>query len=342
MTASPPVAAIVGLAGARLGDDERALFRALPPTGFILFSRNVHGLAQLRALTEELAALFPDRRVPILVDQEGGRVMRLRPPSWPDLPAAARIGRLAATDSAAARAAARQLGEVIGRELHAVGISVDCAPCLDVAEPGTTPAIGDRAFASDPELVGELGAALIDGLLASGVLPVVKHLPGHGRARVDSHHALPVVAAARDELERRDLVPFRRCRHAPLAMTAHVVYAAVDPDRPATHSPRVIAELIRDGIGFSGILLSDDLGMNALSGGHAERAARAIAAGCDLALHCSGCLEETRAVLAAIPRLPERTLATLDSLLAETAAVGSEPMPLEPALARLDSLLAIA
>jgi beta-N-acetylhexosaminidase len=339
---APPLAAIVGLAGARLREDERTLFSELKPAGFILFARNIETPAQLRALTEELAALFPDRRAPILVDQEGGRVMRLRPPLWPDLPAAARIGRLAAIDPASAREAARRLGEVIGRELRAVGISVDCAPCLDVAEPGTTSAIGDRAFADDPELVGDLGGALIDGLRAAGVLPVIKHLPGHGRARVDSHHALPVVDAGLDELERRDLVPFRRCRHAPLAMTAHVVYAAIDPDHPATHSARVIAELIRGAIGFAGILLSDDLGMNALAGAIGERAARAVAAGCDLALHCSGRLEETRAVLAAVPRLPERTLATLDSLLADAAALGSGPLPLEPALARLDSLLAIA
>lgn len=342
MTAALPAAAVVGLAGTQLSEDERALFRRLPPTGFILFARNVESPAQLRALTGDLAALFPQRRVPILVDQEGGRVMRLRPPSWPELPAAAAIGRLAATDPAGAGEAARRLGEVLGRELRAVGISVDCAPCLDVADPQTTPAIGDRAFAADPELVGELGAALIQGLRTSGVLPVIKHLPGHGRARVDSHRALPVVTAGLDALISRDLVPFRRCRDAPLAMTAHIVYAAIDADHPATHSGPVIANVIRGAIGFAGILLSDDLGMAALSGDVGQRAARAIAAGCDLALHCSGRLAETHAVLAAVPRLPEPTLARLDDLLAEAAARVAEPLPHEPALARLERLLARA
>ncbi len=335
-----PRAAVVGLRGHALTADERTLFRRLPPAGFILFARNCTDPDQVSALTAELRGLFPERRVPVLIDQEGGRVMRLRPPHWPGLPAAARIGALAEDDMAAAEEAATQLGRAIGDELRAVGIDVDCAPCLDVRREETTLAIGDRAFAADPDVVARLGRCLADGLMLAGVLPVMKHLPGHGRARVDSHELLPVVSASHGELAALDFVPFRRNADLPLAMTAHVVFEAIDPGIPATHSAKVIGEAIRGEIGFGGILLSDDLGMKALGGSFGERAERALAAGCDVALHCSGDAAETLAVLEAAGELPAATLERLDSLMQQTASC--RPAARGLALARLNELLAVA
>lgn len=340
MSGSAPRAVIVGLAGTSLTASERELFLAREPAGFILFARNIETPVQVRALTAELRSLQPARPTPVLVDQEGGRVMRLRPPHWPALPAAARLGLLAARDPVAAGEAAVRLGELIGGELAAVGINVDCAPCLDVARPDTTVAIGDRAFAADPRIVASLGQGLIEGLQAAGVQPVIKHLPGHGRARVDSHAELPVVDAGIDELMAHDIVPFRQCRSAPFAITAHVVYTAIDPHRPATQSARVIAELIRGAIGFEGILLTDDLGMSALRGSVAERALRALEAGCDIALQCSGVLADAQAVLEAVPPLPAATAARLTAALRHEAA-DPAPMP-SAALARLETLLAVA
>jgi beta-N-acetylhexosaminidase len=335
-----PRAAIVGLRGLALDGAERALFRRHPPAGFILFARNCSEPAQVAALTRELHGLFPERCVPVLIDQEGGRVMRLRPPHWPALPAAGRIGALAEGDVDAAVEAATRLGQTIGDELRAVGIDVDCAPCLDVRRPETTAAIGDRAFGAEPALVARLGRALADGLMSAGVLPVMKHLPGHGRAVVDSHALLPVVSADRAALEALDFAPFRLNADLPLAMTAHVVFAAIDPARPATHSPTVIAQAIREAIGFRGVLLSDDLGMNALGGSFGERAARALAAGCDLALHCSGDPTETEAVLEAAGELPP---AMVDRLSTELARVGrAVPSTRGVALARLNELLTAA
>jgi beta-N-acetylhexosaminidase len=333
---APPRAAIVGLAGPTLSADEWALFRALSPAGFILFARNCREPLQVADLTRSLRALFADRPVPVLIDQEGGRVMRLRPPHWPALPAAARIGELAARDETLGLEAARALGEAIGGELSAVGIDVDCAPCLDLARPETTSAIGDRAFAAGPRLVGRLGRAFMDGLASAGVAPVIKHLPGHGRARVDSHHLLPVVEASREELEAGDLVPFRMCADSPFAMTAHLVYTALDADHPATLSPGVIRDIIRGAIGFRGILLSDDLGMKALSGDIGTRAARAVAAGCDIALECSGDPARAEAALRAVPALAEATAARLARALPRPGAAA----PMAEALARLDALLA--
>jgi beta-N-acetylhexosaminidase len=337
------LAAVVGIAGTVLSEDERRLLLAHPPAGFILFARNCAEPEQLRALTASLRALFPERRVPILIDQEGGRVMRLKPPRWPSLPAAGRIGGLACADPGGGRAAARHLGAAIAAELMAVGIDVDCAPCLDIRFPDTTSAIGDRSFGSDPRLVGELGLALMAGLAEGGVLPVIKHLPGHGRARLDSHQALPVVDAALADLAEADLVPFRICRAAPFAMTAHLLLPQIDPDRPATQSRRIIQEVIRERIGFEGLLLSDDLGMGALSGGITERALSALGAGCDLALHCNGDAAELAALLAALPVLPmprfERLQATLGAMAPPPSLA---PAPVEVHLALLDELLQVA
>lgn len=294
-----PRAAIVGIAGPSLTFDERRLLERLPPAGVILFARNCVDRGQLAALVADIGALTPGRRTPVLIDQEGGRVMRLRPPHWRPLPAAGVVGALPAADGLRA---AWLLGRLIAHDLAEVGISIACAPVTDLAWPGATAAIGARAFAADPWRAARLATACARGLIAGGVAPVIKHLPGHGRATVDSHEALPVVEAGLDELADTDLVPSRAMVSAVgLAMTAHVVYRAIDPHRPGTLSPTVIAEVIRGRIGFRGILLSDDLAMGALTGPVAERAGAALAAGCDLAMHCTGRIEEGRAVLEAVP-----------------------------------------
>ncbi len=245
-----PAAAIVGVAGAELGVAERALFRAHPPFGFILFARNCVDPAQVRRLTLDLRAAVGRADAPVLIDQEGGRVARLGPPHWPARGAARPIGRLAERDPGAGREAAWLHARLIAADLEPLGITVDCVPVLDLALADRTAAIGDRALSADPALVGELGRAMIEGLLAGGVLPVIKHLPGHGRARVDSHEALPVVDARVEQLRATDWQPFRTCRSAPFAMTAHVLYPALDPDRPATLSPRIIADVIRGELGI--------------------------------------------------------------------------------------------
>jgi beta-N-acetylhexosaminidase len=235
----------------------------------------------------------------VLIDQEGGRVARLRPPHWPAYPAASRIAALGDEAPAAARVVAR-----LNADDHAsLGITVDCLPVLDLAIPGADAVIGDRSYGADPAAVARIGRAACDGLLEGGVLPVVKHIPGHGRATVDSHVACPVVELARERLQATDFAPFAALREMPWAMTAHVVYAAIDPDRPATLSPAVIGEIIRGTIGFSGVLVSDDLSMQALGGGLGARAAGALAAGCDVALHCNGRLGEMQEIAAAVGRL---------------------------------------
>ncbi len=301
-----PKACIVGISGPVLTAEEVALLRAHRPLGVILFARNVVDPAQLRALTSHLARILPPLAV-TMVDQEGGRVARLRPPHWPAHPAAAQLGRLHAADGPAGLRAAWLTGALIGLDAAEAGLEVVCAPVLDRSVPGAHDVIGDRAFAADPDVVGEMGAAFGAGLLAAGVQPVAKHAPGHGRAGVDSHQSLPRLDAVWSD----DLVPFARCAHLPWMMTAHIVYEAQDPDRPATLSPTIIDEVIRGAIGFDGLLVSDDLTMGALSGAPAERAAAAVAAGCDLALHCSGVLAETAAVLAACPEAGDATLQRL-------------------------------
>jgi beta-N-acetylhexosaminidase len=335
-----PRAAVVGLAGTSLSAAERELLLARPPAGVILFQRNCADRAQLRALTDDLRGLARGRPLPVFVDQEGGRVMRLRPPEWRPLPAAAAIGRLALADRAGARAAAGLLGRLIAHDLREVGIDVACAPVLDVAAKGMTEAIGSRSLGSDPHLVAELARAVADGLLAGGVAPVIKHLPGHGRAVVDSHLALPVVGASAAALREADFVPFRALRDLPFAMTAHVVYLELDPERPATGSRAVIAAVIRGELGFQGMLLSDDLAMHALSGDPADRALAALDAGCDLALYCTGRLDETRAVLQAAPPLAPSLQARLAGTLAVLAAHPVEPVDPGRAEARLAELLA--
>jgi beta-N-acetylhexosaminidase len=313
-------AAIVGVAGLVLGEHERALLREHAPWGFILFARNCADPAQVRALVDDLRATVGRADAPVLIDQEGGRVARLRPPNWPPRLPARRIGQLAECDRHAGLEAAWLHARLIARDLAALGISVVCAPVLDLAQPGRTPAIGDRALAADPELVALLGQALIEGFLAGGVLPVIKHLPGHGRAREDSHVGLPIVEAAAEEMAGTDWLPFRACRAAPFAMTAHVLYPALDPARPATLSPIIIRTVIRGALGFAGALLSDDLSMRALSGSLGERTAAARAAGCDIALHCNGKFEEMTAVLDAAGFLDGASAARTAAALAGVRA----------------------
>lgn len=335
--------AVVGIAGTRLTTTERDLFRRLPPAGFVLFARNCADPAQLRALVAELRALQPGRRVPLFVDQEGGRVQRLRPPHWPDLPAAGTIGRLDAADAAAGERAAALWARAVAAELRAVDIDVVCAPVLDLHLPETTVAIGDRSFGGDPDRVARLGRVAVDAFLAGGVLPVIKHLPGHGRARVDSHEALPRVDVPAELLERTDFVPFRACRHAPFAMTCHCLFTALDPERPAGLSRRIVGEVVRRRIGFGGILLSDDLCMGALDGPPAARALGALAAGHDLVLWCDGDGGRTAEVLEALPpAAPE-----LGDRLARALAAVRRPTPpgdagdlarrLEDAISRADA-----
>jgi beta-N-acetylhexosaminidase len=316
LIASCARAAIVGIAGLALGAEEAALFQALPPVGVILFRRNVADPAQLRALTRSLRAVLPEG-APILVDQEGGRVARLRPPHWRAHPPASAIGALHARDARAGLRAAWLTGALIGLDCASVGIDVACAPVLDLRLPGMHEVIGDRSFGPEPERVAALGRAMAGGLLAAGVQPVGKHAPGHGRARVDSHLALPVV----DDTDLTDdIYPFSRNSDLPWMLTAHITYRALDPEQPATLSPRVIAEVIRGRIGFAGVLASDDLAMEALSGAPAERTVAALGAGCDVALYCPGDATGNAAVLAACPPLSEAAVERLAAARALAAA----------------------
>lgn len=312
-------AAITGVSGLRLTAEEAALFRATPPLGAILFARNVETPEQLRALTGELRDLL-GAEAPILVDQEGGRVARLRPPHWPAFPAAAGF-------TGGPEAAARANAALIGLACAEVGFDVVCAPVLDLRVPGAHDIIGDRSFGEDPAEVARLGRATAEGLQEAGCIPVIKHIPGHGRALVDSHLDLPRVAADRDTLA-LDCAPFAAlAASGAWAMTAHILYEALDADRPATLSPAVIGKVIRGAIGFDGVLVSDDLCMKALRGDPGALAAEAIAAGCDLVLHCNGVLAETAAALEGCPVLSEAAEARL---AAARAAMLARRRPLDP------------
>ncbi|WP_306754805.1 glycoside hydrolase family 3 N-terminal domain-containing protein [Paracoccus actinidiae] len=296
-----------GIAGTRLTAAERAFFRAADPWGFILFGRNVESPDQLRRLTGDLRDAV-GRDAVITVDQEGGRVQRLRAPHWADWPAP--------LDQAAAGPRAMWLRyHLIGRELRAVGIDSNCAPTLDVAQADTHPFLRNRCLGTDPATVAVLGRAGADGMLAAGVLPVMKHLPGHGRAVADSHHDLPIVAAAVEDLEVLDFAPFRALRDLPMGMTAHIRFTALD-DAPATASPRMIG-LIRDLIGFDGLLMTDDITMNALSGTQAERATASLAAGCDLVLHCNGTVADMEPVVEAAGAMSPDAQRRADAALAQ-------------------------
>ncbi|MGB0683637.1 MAG: beta-N-acetylhexosaminidase [Magnetovibrionaceae bacterium] len=282
MAANPPLALIVGCSGKSLTAEERALFRDQNPLGFILFAHNVETPDQVRALVESLRDTVGRADAPVLIDQEGGRVRRLKPPHWFDAPSAATLSHAKDPERACWLSA-----RLIADDLQSLGITVDCAPVLDVPQPGADPIIGDRAFGTTPETISRLGRAVMEGLLAGGVLPVIKHIPGHGRAEADSHKELPIVGADRATLEAIDIPPFQALADAPLAMTAHVVYEAYDKTAPATTSPTVINQVIRGLCGFEGLLISDDLAMEALEGDLSERARAVLLGGCDLVLYCN-------------------------------------------------------
>ena len=315
---------------------ERAFFREVQPWGFILFKRNVDSPNQVRALVDSLRACVDRADAPVLIDQEGGRVQRLGPPHWLRYPPGRAYGELAANDPLIRREITRLGARLLAYDLAALGINVDCVPVLDVPAPDGHEVIGDRAYGDTPDQVAALGRAAAEGLIAGGVLPVIKHIPGHGRARGDSHLTLPRVEASAEDLDVRDFAPFRVLSDMPMAMSAHVVYDALDPRRPATTSRKVIGEVIRGAIGFGGLLMTDDLSMKALSGDFTQRAKRALAAGCDIVLHCNGDPAEMTAVVAGTRLLAGKSKARADAALARIAR-SPEPLDVVEARARFDS-----
>ena len=332
-------AAIYGVEGTELTRDERAFFADADPAGFILFRRNCECRDQLVRLTSALREVSGRPEVPILIDQEGGRVARMRPPEWPAFPPGEAFDRLYQLAPSSAIEAARVNARALGLMLNEVGVNVDCLPMLDVRQPGATDIVGDRALGSDPMQVSALGRAILDGLHSAGVLGVIKHMPGHGRALVDSHKELPIVLADEEDLA-VDQEPFERLRGAAMGMTAHVVYTAWDSERPGSQSPIVIHDIIRERIGFDGFLMSDDIGMEALSGDHGQRAAACVAAGCDVALHCDGKMENMRLVADAVPALSQEGEARLARAMALTFTP-QDGMDFAAAVEKRDSLLAL-
>lgn len=328
---------IFGLSGLSLSADERAFFRDADPAGYILFGRNVRDRAQLLALTDSLRDLAGRDDVAILIDQEGGRVQRLRPPEWGNFPAGPAFDALYDIAPMSAIAAARANAQAIALTLSEVGISVDCLPLLDVAQADTTEAVACRALGHEPMRVAALGRAILDGLAAGGVVGVVKHMPGHGRAQLDTHLALPTVTASAEALE-IDLEPFRALNGAPMGMTSHIVFETWDGERPATLSPIVIEDVIRRQIGFDGLLMTDDIDMKALSGTPADKAASALAAGCDIVLDCWGRMDEMVAIAARLDAISEVSRKRLDRAMARRQAPQGE---LNALVAKRDELLAL-
>jgi beta-N-acetylhexosaminidase len=329
---------ITGLSGTALSAEERLFLREAEPWGLILFQRNVVEPDQLRALIQAFRDAVGRADAPVLIDQEGGRVQRLGPPHWPRYPAGADYGKLWEDDRAGALEAARLAGRLIASDLLPLGIDVDCIPLADVPAADADPVIGDRAYGASAEKVSAIAAALADGLMSAGVLPVLKHLPGHGRATADSHDSLPTVMADRATLDAVDFAAFRPLAGLPLGMTAHVVFSAFDPLAPATTSLTMVQEVIRESIGFGGALMSDDISMGALSGSIEERAAAALAAGCDLILHCNGRMDEMRAVAATVPPLSGGAKARAAAALAARPAA-PRALDLPQARSRFAALL---
>ena len=333
-------AAIYGLEGFALTDQERDFFRDAEPAGFILFRRNCETPAQLLALTDSLRELTGRSDLPILIDQEGGRVARMRPPEWPAFPTAERFAQLYVLAPSSAIEAVRSNARAIALTLRECGINVNALPLLDVRQEGASDIIGDRALGSEPMQVAALGRAVLDGMASAGVVGIIKHMPGHGRALVDSHKELPVVPARAEVLE-TDLEPFERLSWAPMGMTAHVVYDAWDTERPASLSPKVIGEIIRGRIGFDGFLMSDDIGMEALAGDFGSRASGVVAAGCDVALHCSGKMEEMVAVAGAVEAMTAESEARLARAMATTMIDYDGGEDFAASVAKRDALLAL-
>ncbi|HEU4961712.1 MAG TPA: glycoside hydrolase family 3 N-terminal domain-containing protein [Sphingomonas sp.] len=328
---------IFGLAGPMLSADERAFFREAEPAGYILFKRNVETRAQLRALTDSLRGLAGRDDLAVLIDQEGGRVARMGPPEWPAFPAGPAFDALYDVAPVSAIEAARCNAQAIALMLAEVGITVDALPLLDVVQPDTTEAIASRALGREPMRVAALGRAILDGLARGGVVGIVKHMPGHGRAQLDTHLALPTVTASAEELE-VDLEPFRTLRDAPMGMTSHIVFEAWDAKHPATLSPVVIEQVIRGRIGFDGLLMTDDIDMKALSGTPGDKAAGAIAAGCDVVLDCWGRMDEMVEIASRLGEIAPRARARLDRAMAGRGAPQGD---LSQLLAKRDALLAL-
>ena len=331
---------IVGISGPELNADERAFIRAERPWGFILFKRNIDTPKQVATLVDELKKSAGRPDVPVLIDQEGGRVQRLSPPHWPAYPSGALFGRLYDLDPALGLTAARLSARLIADDLWQLGITVDCLPLADVPVAGADAVIGDRAYGTEPGKVAAIAGAVTEGLEQGGILPVLKHIPGHGRGTTDSHLRLPTVDTPVNELEMTDFAAFQPLADLPMAMTAHVVFSALDPVHPATTSATIIERVIRGVIGFQGLLMSDDVSMNALSGSIAERTKAIFAAGCDTVLHCNGNLEEMREVAAETPELSGTALVRAERALASRGP----PQPFDRAAARaeLDAMMSRA
>jgi beta-N-acetylhexosaminidase len=328
---------ITGVSGLELRADERAFIRAERPWGFILFKRNIDTPAQVSSLVRELREAVGEADVPVLIDQEGGRVQRLGPPHWPVYPPGAVFGALYDIEPRLGFQAARLSSRLIAADLIDLGISVDCLPLADVPIAGADAVIGNRAYGTGPAKVAAIARAVTDGLVEGGVLPVLKHIPGHGRATADSHFRLPTVDTSRQELETTDFAAFQPLADLPMAMTAHVVFSALDPAQPATTSATIISQVIRGVIGFQGLLMSDDVSMNALAGTIAERTRAIVTAGCDMILHCNGKLDEMRDVARETPELTGEALDRAKRALASR----HQPQPLDRQAARaeLDALI---
>jgi beta-N-acetylhexosaminidase len=329
-------AAILGCSGPQLTAEERTFFRRVKPWGFILFGRNVESPDQVRALVGALRDTVGRADAPVLIDQEGGRVQRLGPPNWGRYPPGRAYGDLGGNDPLLRREIARLGARLMAHDLAALGINVDCVPVLDVPDPTGHEIIGDRAYGGTPDEVALMGRAAAEGLIAGGVLPVIKHIPGHGRAMSDSHQELPVVDANFADLDARDFAPFRVLSDMPMAMTAHVIYSAVDRRRPATTSKKVMRKVVRGAIGFDGLVMSDDLSMKALSGDFTERARESRAAGCDVVLHCNGGMAEMKAVVAGAGVLKGRAAQRAKAALARIAKT-PEPFDAAEGRARFDA-----
>ena len=331
-----------GCAGLSLTQDERDFMRRFKPWGLILFGRNVQDRAQLSAITAEFREIVGREDAPVLIDQEGGRVRRMKEPEWRPHPAAAAYRKAECTDAERTNLV-REGARLIAHDLIEVGINVDCMPVLDVPVDGANEVIGSRAYSMRPDDVARLGRAACEGLLAGGVLPVIKHIPGHGRANADSHLALPVVATPRAELEASDFAPFRALADMPMAMSAHVVYSAIDPDKPATVSPKVVSEVIRGFIGFDGLIMSDDLSMKALGGSFTEKTQALFGAGLDLALYCWSDLKEAAEVALATPFIDGRSAERAEKAMDRLRAASAQKIAFDPvdAAARQQSALAM-
>ncbi|MGE4322367.1 MAG: beta-N-acetylhexosaminidase [Sphingobium sp.] len=334
------IPAIFGLSGETLTADERAFFKDAQPAGYILFRRNIADRAQVRALTDSLRALHGRDDLLVMIDQEGGRVARMGAPVWPAFPPGAAFDRLYDVAPSSAIAAAKANARAIAATLAEVGITVDALPLLDVRQDGASDIMGDRTLGAEPLRVAALGRAVLDGLADGGVVGIVKHMPGHGRALVDSHHALPIVTADEAALA-IDLAPFQALKDAPIGMTAHVVYTQWDPDLPASLSASIIDTVIRGRIGFDGLLMSDDLDMKALDGDIPSLAAGVVAAGCDLALNCWGRMDDMVGIARALPDIGAAAAARLDRAMASVARP-ADAMAVEDLLATRDALLALA